>query len=428
MRIWLIQRAEPTPNDNKGKQRLMRTGILCNKLNELGHNVIWWTSTFDHYNRRHRFNVDTRILIREGFYIQYLKGLGYKKNISIPRIIDNNLVARKFKKLAFLEKDKPDLILSSVPTSELSLEATKFAKKNNIPIILDIRDLWPDVFLDVLPKFCTKIYPLFSKYMERKIKKSCRDATYITGITSKFVDWGINHSGRERTELDREFRLGYYPPDVYDNELKKGYAFWNDLGIKVSKKQLLVCFIGTIGNVFDFEPIIESAKILNDSNPRIKFVICGNGEKLDYLKNKSLKLNNILYPGWIYNYQILSLLNIADIGIAPYMPINSFLETISNKAAEYLYGRLPIALSVNKGPLYQLLKDQKAGIFYSCSGEKLAEELIRLSNDDSLLNQLKDNAFRTFEEFLDGKVIYKNFINYLENIAEKNLNINKSFY
>ena len=52
-----------------------------------------------------------------------------------------------------LKEILPDLILSSIPTSELSLEATKLGKKNNIPVILDIRDLWPDVFLDVLPNF-----------------------------------------------------------------------------------------------------------------------------------------------------------------------------------------------------------------------------------------------------------------------------------
>ena len=63
------------------------------------------------------------------------------------------------------------------------------------------------------------------------------------------------------------------------------------------------------------------------------------------------------------------------------MPIPSFLETISNKAAEYLFGSLPIALSVNKGPLFKLLRENNAGIFYGGSGEKLAQELLILSKD-----------------------------------------------
>ena len=159
MRIWLIQRSEPTPHDNDGKQRLMRTGILSNELSKRGHEVVWWTSTFDHYNRKHRFETDQELTVNSDYLIQYLKGCGYKKNVSLSRIIDNNLVAKKFKIKAKKTLYKPDIILSSIPTAELSLEAVRFGKKNNIPVVLDIRDMWPDVFFDILPDICRKIYP-----------------------------------------------------------------------------------------------------------------------------------------------------------------------------------------------------------------------------------------------------------------------------
>ena len=422
MIIWLIQRAEPTPHDNNGMQRLMRTGTLASELCDRGHQVLWWTSTFDHYNRKHRFKKDRRVQVSKGFEIQYLRGIGYKNNVSLTRIIDNNLVAVKFKKLAYKEKILPDLILSSIPTSELSLEATKLGKKNNIPVILDIRDLWPDVFLDVLPSYFRRVYPLFSKFIERKVRLSCQNASYITGITNKFVDWGVNHAGRIRNKYDQEFKLGYLPPHIAKVELDRGFKFWEGIGIKQNNNELIVSFIGTIGNVFDFEPIVEAAQILNKCDCNIKFIISGKGEKLGYLKNKCKNLKNIIFTGWIFNYQILSLLKISDIGIAPYMPIPSFLETISNKAAEYLFGSLPIALSVNKGPLFKLLKENNAGIFYGGSGEKLAEELLLVSKDKQILTYLKSRAFHTYENFLDGRIIYDKFINYLESLAQKNFN------
>ena len=159
MRIWLIQRSEPTPHDNDGKQRLMRMGILSNQLSKKGHEVVWWTSTFDHYNRKHRFKEDQEVSVNDKYLIKYLKGCGYKNNVSLSRIIDNNLVAKRFKNKAKKALLKPDIILSSIPTAELSLEAVKFGKKNNIPVVLDIRDMWPDVFLDVLPDIFRKIYP-----------------------------------------------------------------------------------------------------------------------------------------------------------------------------------------------------------------------------------------------------------------------------
>jgi len=418
MRIWLLQRSEPTPHDNDGKQRLMRTGILSEQLSKRGHEVIWWTSTFDHYNRSQRHDRDIKKFVKDKYYIQYLKGIGYKKNVSISRIIENNIIAKKFKNISKKYYCKPDLILSSIPTSELSIEAIKFAKKNNIPVVIDIRDMWPDVFLDVLPNFFKKIYPLFSPILKKNLRMVCSQANYITGITNEFVNWGIEHSGRKRGTFDKEFYLGYLPPEIDSFNLNVGLEFWNKLNLKKRNKDLIVSYFGVLGKVYDFQPIIEAAKILQRKKYlKIKFVFCGSGEKLEDLRKKTKKLDNVFFPGWVYRDQIASLLNISDIGIAPYMPIPSYLQTISNKAAEYLSGSLPIALSVDEGPLNKLLKKENAGIFYSCSGEKLADELISIYNNKERLLKMQENAFKTFENYLNGKVLYSKFMDYLEDIV-----------
>ncbi|GAI08595.1 unnamed protein product, partial [marine sediment metagenome] len=50
MRIWLITIGEPLPSDNNN-DRLYRTGILAKLLIQRGHEVVWWTSTFDHVRK-----------------------------------------------------------------------------------------------------------------------------------------------------------------------------------------------------------------------------------------------------------------------------------------------------------------------------------------------------------------------------------------
>ena len=52
MRVWLVQRAESTPHDDEGDRRLMRMGILADILQSHGHEVVWWTSAFDHVGKR----------------------------------------------------------------------------------------------------------------------------------------------------------------------------------------------------------------------------------------------------------------------------------------------------------------------------------------------------------------------------------------
>ena len=52
MRVWLVQRAESTPHDDGGDRRLLRIGILADILQSQGHEVVWWTSAFDHVGKK----------------------------------------------------------------------------------------------------------------------------------------------------------------------------------------------------------------------------------------------------------------------------------------------------------------------------------------------------------------------------------------
>ncbi|MEC7881040.1 MAG: glycosyltransferase [Chloroflexota bacterium] len=282
--------------------------MLSYQLSKKGHEVVWWTSTFDHYNRKHRFTEDQELSVSGKYLIHYLKGYGYKNNVSLSRIIDNNIVAKKFKNKAEKVLLKPDIILSSIPTAELSLEAVKFGKKYNIPVVLDIRDMWPDVFLDVLPDIIRKIYPLFSQFIERKLKKACNQADQIIGITNEFVDWGIKHSGRTKEVLDKEFYLGYIPSKSNKKDINKGFKYWSHhYGLFKNSDDLVVSYFGVLGKVYDFDPIIKAAEILQKKKVRkIKFVICGTGENLEYLREKTKNLKNFFLPGWVYKDEIES--------------------------------------------------------------------------------------------------------------------------
>ena len=45
----------------------------------------------------------------------------------------------------FLKEKVPDLIVISMPPIDGAVALMKFAKKNNIKVVLDIRDMWPDI-------------------------------------------------------------------------------------------------------------------------------------------------------------------------------------------------------------------------------------------------------------------------------------------
>src|ERR1039458_7871780 len=149
MRVWTICVSEPLPVD-EGRQRPMRAGMLVGALATKQHQVTWWTSAFNHSNKRHRTPNSTALTSSEGIRSILLRGVGYTRNIGVPRLVNHYQVAREFDRLCEAEI-KPDLIFCCWPTIELGFAAVHYACRHSVPIVLDVRDLWPDIYADIMP-------------------------------------------------------------------------------------------------------------------------------------------------------------------------------------------------------------------------------------------------------------------------------------
>src|ERR1044071_732909 len=113
MNIWLLQIGEPSPFDTQSRK--LRTATMIDHLLARGHQVVWWTSAFDHFQKRWIVRKETEQTLKEGLTVRFLKGIGYHKNVSVARYLDHRLVARQFRKRA-PQLTPPDLILASSPS------------------------------------------------------------------------------------------------------------------------------------------------------------------------------------------------------------------------------------------------------------------------------------------------------------------------
>tara|TARA_B100001093_G_C26738867_1_gene975735 strand:+ start:83 stop:1345 length:1263 start_codon:yes stop_codon:yes gene_type:complete len=419
MRVWLVQRAEPTPHDDYGDRRLMRIGILADILQSKGHEVIWWTSAFDHIGKTKRYHHSKRVIVKENYFIHYLKSFGYKKNISLSRYIDNKIITHQFKKDARLEKEKPDIILTSVPSVELAQIVTHYANENKIPVVLDIRDLYPDVLSELFPWPFRQLICILTRPMRYKLIDICHKATAISGITEDFVNWGLKHSGRDRNSKDVYFPMAYIKSEFSNEKKVRAISFWEKFGIKKNDKILNVLFLGTFTNSFEFEPIFLAAKILQLQDAPVRFVICGIGKKEPEIKKACDDLNNCIFTGWINASQIKTILELSDVGLAPYIHTKNFTENIPNKPAEYLSEDLLVVTSLKYGKLFDLLRSKECGLSYGSDPIKLASLLKNLAKNAKYLKQFKKNARKTFVSQFDGKKVYVSMANFLEEIAKK---------
>jgi glycosyltransferase involved in cell wall biosynthesis len=411
-KIWLVKTGEPVPLT--GNERLLRMGLLAEILQQRGHDVTWWTSTFSHSQRSHMADVRAVIRQSDNYRIVMLHSPGYRRSISLSRVWDHAVLAYRFRR-AIQSEDPPSLILSAFPTIELAAYCSDYGRQHGVPVVIDLRDMWPDIFVERMPVGLQQTGKTILRNTFSMTRRALRNATALTGITPGFLEWGLGYAGRDRTDLDRVFPLAYPRPALTKAEVDRALRFWHSLGISDGSGQMVVCYFGTLGHQLDMETVIGAAMRMR-SMP-IKFVICGSGDNMNVYREMAIDLDNVLFPGWMGATEIWTLMQLSSIGLAPYRSSTSFTVSIPNKAVEYLAGGLPIVTSLD-GVLRQLIEETGCGCWYENGDvESLVSILTELWLEQRRLELMAQRAFRLYTDRFQAEKVYPDFADHLEKIA-----------
>jgi glycosyltransferase involved in cell wall biosynthesis len=250
----------------------------------------------------------------------------------------------------------------------------------------------------------------------RSARFALANATAIVAINDGFVEWGLKRGGRARSQFDRTFPMAYPTSDPPQEEQARARDFWLKQGLTRSDDGTLrVCFFGTLGRQFEFEPVIEAARAL--SSARVQFVICGTGDRFDDVRNQLRDLPNVLMPGWVGAPEIWMLMRLSHIGLAPYHDEESFTHSLPNKSLEYLSAGLPIVSSL-PGALARLLDEQQCGITYpNRDAAALQAALERVRDDPAMRVAMARKAKTIFDARFRADVVYADFVTHLEAVA-----------
>ena len=407
-RVWIMTVGEPLPSSMDN--RLLRSGIFSKYLAKSNVDVTFITSSFNH-SKKEFFLANENRLIRDivpGISIQFLKGLGYSNNISIRRLIDHYFLERSFQSVS-VGLDKPDIIICSYPLIGLCDRAISYGEKNGIPVIIDIRDLWPDDFLELGNKNFRGILKFILYPIYRRSKKVLKNASGIIGLTDSFLEWSYELSGRKKTLYDAVFPIGY----KQDSESNKLGSVQN---VKSGTIELHVIFLGTVGHQFDFDSIISAASILEKENYNVQWTLAGSGDKFNYYKAISLKLKNVNFVGFLKKRELSDLAACADIGIAPYIQSANFMKNIPNKPYEYMSFGLPI-LSAVDGEIGSLLRKYRIGRVYH-SVESLVSSIKLYITEEETLRIEKKNSVSVFNKKFSSDIIYSKFLKHLQVVLD----------
>lgn len=414
MNIWLVTIGEPLPCE-PGRPRLLRAGLLAERLADAGHEVLWWTSAFDHFRKVWHAAGEPRIPIRPGFCLQLLRGMGYRRNFSLARIRDHRALARRFAALAVMEP-RPDVILASFPSIELAREASRHGARHGIPVVLDVRDLWPDIFLAAVPVPVSGLARGLLSPLFRQTREAFHLARAVTGITPPFVAWGLRQAGRLPGPLDRDFPMGYPSRPLPAAELQAARDWWRREHGLVAGTGFTVVFSGSFGHQVDLATLIEAARRLRDAG--IHFLLCGDGENLAACRARAAGLENVVLPGWVDAPRIRTAMEMAHVGLAPYFSREDFLNSYPNKVLEYLAHGVPV-WSAMDGLVGALLREHRCGEVYGPDNslERLVGSLLALRDEPERRQAMSGRAYALFKARFEAEKVYAGMIDYLAEVA-----------
>ena len=414
MFVWILQTGEPLNSDG-GQLRPMRAINLSKVLISKGHKVEIISTRFSHQEKRFRKNIKNKNT--DGIIETLIDSPGYKSNISIRRIIDHHILSLNLLLNLLKRKEKPDIMFVGFPPIEWSLIAIFYSYLKSIPIVLDVKDLWPNIFWDR-----EEINPLkkeFIKFLFFPYRIYCifiaSLSDYITGPTeliAKFLKDNYQKNFLSKifkNKNPKTFHSPIVPPE--EEEIIKLDILKTD-----PKECLNLLFIGSLMSVYDFETIKKSIEIISKKKIKLQLFIAGRGGSETYIKELFNHNENVNFLGWINRKQAIKISSNCHLALAPYKNIKNYELNLVNKYIDYMSLGLPV-LSPLRGFASDLINKYEIGWNYpSKESSILAQIIIDIIDRPHELKRRSSNAMRLFQTNYRYEIVYNQLVDKLEQI------------
>jgi glycosyltransferase involved in cell wall biosynthesis len=414
MNVWVITIYEPLPF-GEPQTRPQRCGMLIRELLENGHTVELWTSTFEHVQHKYHRRGSKLECQGERFSVQFIDGCGYSYDSSPRRLIHNRQTGKEFARVVSGRRSKPDIIFSPVPILELAEAVIEYSQANKVPVIVDVRDLWPDVYYRLFPKWSHPLVKLLLILEYRRVRRVFSQADGITAVSKTYLDWGLEHAGRAMGSNDAVFPLGYTDAvSAVDQPVaQRAAAMARQFGI--TEHHFVVSFVGTFCGSYNLETVLESARLLREDD-RVRFLIAGTGDGFINISEQVAGLPNVFLLGWLDFVSVRAVLKLSTIGLAPYA--SDALMSLPNKPFEYMAAGLPL-LSSLRGELDELISESGIGLAYEAENpQSLASQVGWFLSHPDETSQMGLRALSLFQSQFRNDMIYPNIVKLLERIGE----------
>ncbi|MBB3185657.1 glycosyltransferase involved in cell wall biosynthesis [Halomonas fontilapidosi] len=401
--VWLINQDASTPETGYAG----RSYYLGREMAKLGYNVYIVAASFCHHLREAP-SVDGLV------DIEHLDDLAFVR-ITVPRYSTASSPLRAIAWLVFAWRlrllpkylgEAPDIIVYSSPPLVGYLGAERLAIRLKAKLVFEVRDIWPLTLCEVGGYSHSHPIIRFFQWIEERAYK--RSELVISNLKYSYTHM-VRHGMQEK-------KFFWVPNGYLKSEVIHKEPLDEEILSLIPTDKFIVGYAGAIGRANNLSNVVEAAELCK-SNDKIHFVIVGDGEERESVRQKikSLGLKNVSVLGRIAKRQIQSLLACFDICYIGLKRDPLFRLGVSpNKLFDYMCAGKPIVYAVDSGG-YDPVGEYSAGLsILPESPEELCKAvlyLFGLSQEER--SKMGENARKLAEENYEYSQLAKRYIQIL---------------
>ena len=302
-----------------------------------------------------------------------------------------------------------DLVLGTSPSLFQAASAWLVAALRRKPLLLEIRDLWPDFAIDM----GVVTNPLLIKSARALESFLYRRADHIVVNSPAYREILIGDKGVPQDKIS--LVPNGVDPEMFDPELD-GRGMRAELG--VAPDDFLVTYAGAMGPANDLGVVLEAARLLG-GRPGIKLLLAGSGKDRPALEAKAarLGLENLIFAGPYPKSFMPRVLAASDACLAILKDIPMFRTTYPNKVFDYLAAGRPVVLAID-GVIREVVDRAGAGVFVPPGdAQALAAAIEELATDPAKAREMGRRGRALVLKHFDRRNQAKRFITLLEELA-----------
>lgn len=264
----------------------------------------------------------------------------------------------RFAVLASLEamRHPPDVVFATSTPLTIAIPAIIARLRHRVPMVLEIRDLWPEVPITV-----GALKNPVARWLAQTLEWVAYHAAAHIVALSPGMAAGVMRRGIPASRVttipnscDRE---------LFDVPAERGLPIREKLGL--IPDQPLVVYAGTFGIINGVDYLVDVADTMREIAPEVRFLLVGAGAKRQFTEDKARKLGVLDKNLWIWEpvpkTKLVDVTAASTITTSLFLPIKEMENNSANKFFDSLAAAKPIAINYG-GWQADLLNKSGAGL------------------------------------------------------------------